>query len=498
MIFKSIGVLYALLAFTLIGCNHQSRIVPEGDTEDSNQEESLGEQRDESDQAGDTSEHQESPFDFNTPMNPDRVANPEEISDPTGAVLKIWIHPSQGEIRGRLQRVSLLDTEGEPLQIYRPGLTIDTRRKTDGFGLSDPVSEFSSVDLWLDMPEFMGRGGGDLSGLVMPHLVIERNAPWSTVVILMTVPAGPPPKSAQERRAFVEQWVASVRVENDKGEIVGLGSVERTTWANARWPAVVTGQTRCFSLTEETPCAHDGQDAESARDWTPFVALEHTLLDPVTGLQWENPPLGCLEGEGCLIEQAHAHCESIGMRVPQLVELRTIMHFDRAPAFRAEISLPTRERLWSSNTRQTVDGLSFSTIMVGSGRVVNLLDDAPWRNGVICAGGALFDDHEPLYPLNVDTTAGMMWLPLDTDMTWSEALAACEQAVQLEYRDWRLPNLAELTLWQHLRDPPRDDAAWSSTTLRESPTKAWIADWAGWADANKDELRSVRCLRSIP
>jgi len=99
----------------------------------------------------------------------------------------------------------------------------------------------------------------------------------------------------------------------------------------------------------------------------------------------------------------------------------------------------------------------------------------------------------------LDNFTGLMWTRnanIWGELTWSDAVNKCNSLVWGGYDDWRLPNLRELnSLRDYGRYPtlPEGHAFtdlgswyyWSSTSVAEDPTRAWLAGPPGgytWFD----------------
>lgn len=110
-----------------------------------------------------------------------------------------------------------------------------------------------------------------------------------------------------------------------------------------------------------------------------------------------------------------------------------------------------------------------------------------------------------------DSTTNLEWQDnsISVTMTWQRAIDYCEALSLGTYKDWRLPNLNELTsLVDDTKYKPSIDDVfqntifsyyWSSTTVRNNSEVAWLVAFdSGFQgfDNNKDDNYYVRCVRA--
>ena len=321
-----------------------------------------------------------------------------------------------------------------------------------------------------------------------------------------------------------------------------------------------TGQTKCYSNTEEIPCPQPGepfygQDAQYAirpPSYTKLDAQGNGLQDEasewamawdhVTGLVWEvkaddgsihdkdntytwcdnNPETNGRDyghcGDGTDTEDFidTLNSESYGgfsdWRVPTREELRSIVDYDRTvntdyfpntvPAsYWSSTTLANRSyEAWLVSFYYGSDGSNFKVF--------------PYYVRAVRGGQSGSSDHFITIGDGTvtDTDTGLMWQQATaTDsMNWQNALLYCEDLTLSWYDDWRLPNIMELA---SLTDLSRQDAAidtnyfsdtassyyWSSTTYRKNTGGAWTVHLNGGYDGShyKSDDHYVRAVRGV-
>jgi hypothetical protein len=134
------------------------------------------------------------------------------------------------------------------------------------------------------------------------------------------------------------------------------------------WKIVPSGQTRCFDDAEVIPCpavgeVFYGQDAQYAAAVSAYVVHADTVVDPVTGLEWQRRDDG-VQREW---QQAVNHCaelvldEKADWRLPGTNELLGIIDFGRAsPAIDSQVFPETKSAMyWASDGN---DGTAWSVL----------------------------------------------------------------------------------------------------------------------------------------
>ncbi len=120
----------------------------------------------------------------------------------------------------------------------------------------------------------------------------------------------------------------------------------------------------------------------------------------------------------------------------------------------------------------------------------------------------------------IDRSTGLMWQDDENisnrHMAWPDAIDYCENLVEAEYTNWRLPNFNELfSIWDRSRNAWEANATainpafkytsgfgfWSSTSNHDYTDLAWINLYNGSASIDMpqktDSIPSVRCVRDI-
>jgi len=124
---------------------------------------------------------------------------------------------------------------------------------------------------------------------------------------------------------------------------------------------------------------------------------------------------------------------------------------------------------------------------------------------------ALFASFSKNGNIVTDSTTGLQWQDNATrsDMTWTAAIDYCENLTLDTYRDWRLPNLKELTsIMDDTKKTPSIDTSafentgydhyWSSTTYAGTSDTAWgvYFRYGYHYHGYKTYYCSVRCVRA--
>ncbi len=522
--FISIIVLISFLAFAMQSCNGEDNGNSEANT------------------SGDT-ELAIVESDKTTPGN--RVLSFED-STGEGDEIHIVVEAQDFDFSTLLRLATFLDEDGTILQTNKGNVKIDTTRDWTTIILKNAPSDFAKIDFWFDGFYLGGGdvggfgtadlgggdvgghgienlgggdvggldvnnlGGGDVGGLetvgiIIPHFVLTRNQDvrWNSVSLRIPVEQTQFVDSNQ-RKIFAQTVVGNSKVFQEE-TLAGIGDAESTALLNNRWPAVVSGQQKCYDslgvvmacpgtagTSECVESAYCGQDAQYAMDRGWLFPDESTVYDPATQLTWLREPVQC-GGQGCSYEEANDYCASQQMRLPNLWEARTILDFGR--------SRPVLPEEFGS-----LDDLLWTAPLPGSdveGWVIDLATGKPKPNeatteGItVCVQGKEFTEYEDIFPNQADTLSGLMWNHLTTTHDWESALSACESSVNLGFSDWRLPNIAELSLLL-FRESLELESTWSSTTFDDQPAEAWVLSPPGWDTKPKTDQKSVYCVRTIP
>lgn len=227
-----------------------------------------------------------------------------------------------------------------------------------------------------------------------------------------------------------------------------------------------------------------------------------TILDTVTGLQWQKT-----DGGEMTIENAEKYCDTLTLagyqdwRLPSPVEAFSILnHQNSNPAINTQVFTKTVAEYWWTNTYQNGDNTKVWVVNSGGG-----IGNHP-KSETVSAGGtkryhvrAVRDAETPelikeRFTDNNDDTVtdnltGLQWYKSITasPFDWEQALSYAENLEASSYGDWRLPNIKEL---QSIHNSSKTSPAlftdfftsvgvekiWSSTSLANQPTKAWFFD----------------------
>jgi len=137
-------------------------------------------------------------------------------------------------------------------------------------------------------------------------------------------------------------------------------------------------------------------------------------------------------------------------------------------------------------------------------------DDGYYQKGYPLTGPRITDNGDGTL---TDNVTGLMWTKTGygTDLTWSAAMAIAPGLSLAGYTDWRLPNIKELFSITRFGggyfkiiagfDDTYDDTLWSSTTVPETTTKAYMWEWitgSVFAQPKTEGYGSVFCVRGGP
>jgi len=299
-----------------------------------------------------------------------------------------------------------------------------------------------------------------------------------------------------------------------------------------------TGQTKCYNDKTEIPCPKKGQDYYGQDGNYTINPPSYTLMDGgamvrdnVTGLIWENKTT---DGSVHDVDKRYTWHDAWNVfivqlnaskfggyddwRLPSREELHSIMDYGRAyseSVINAEYFPNTRkEYYWSSSV------LVKSTSVVWPWRVGgnDHHSDASVKSCIRAVRGRQSSGN---WVINNDGTVtdksnGLIWQQETGNngqpMIWKEALSYCENLTLAGYKDWRLPNIKELTSILDLtRNNPaidteyfpytRSDYYWSSTSRADYVNgDAWYVSFeGGYSGTDKNSGKSneyyVRCVR---
>ena len=454
---------------------------------------------------------------------------------------------------GTIDAVAMYDADGNEIQRYTGRIQIATHNGWTDVILPDAPANFDTIDIQfndlligggdvggLDIEIGGGdvgghdfeMGGGDVgglridghaimpgggdvggyavNGLVLPHLIIRRygNTVWHQPRVRFSAYSLAVSAPPEERMELARQLVESLDV-TEGNQPVGFGMWEETARAIAKWPAVETGTDKCYDDTvmlascegdvwsdqcADTPfCGQDAQYADG--EWWPESSSGSPYMsDDRTELLWDKNSETCNGGYPCPdASTARAVCEAKGMRLPTLWEVRTILEFNE---FSGEsIVGPGTNGDLITSTLVNDREMCLDT----SRRLPIICDDSTGYVYPLCVKGDPFVNSELIsVPGGIDTTIGALWNLSTSTGTWEEALAACQASRQWGFNDWRLPNIAELTVLSQRPELDLTGSYWSATTDGPRPEKALIITPSLWSSQEKQQDAGFVCVRNIP
>lgn len=274
-----------------------------------------------------------------------------------------------------------------------------------------------------------------------------------------------------------------------------------------------TGQTSSFTSTF-------GEDHDYTTNAPYFIHnMNGTVTDTITGLMWQQT-----DGGELTIQSAILYCDTLTLggysnwRLPNDKESVSILNHQFVnPALDTNIFTKTNAEYWWTSKRQANDTNKIWSTNAGGG-----IGNHP-QSETISAGGtkrfhvrAVRDLITPpivqqrfsfINNMVMDSLTQLQWNSiLSTDsVTWEEALHMADTSTYASHTDWRLPNCKELfslsdidlvnpcmsaTLFSNLTL----SVFWSSTTLINQPSKAWIMDNKFGITTYKDKLQKSKVM----
>ena len=234
---------------------------------------------------------------------------------------------------------------------------------------------------------------------------------------------------------------------------------------------ICTGETKCYDTTQnEIACPLSGsdfygQDAQYAalgfckpKSFTvKTVSDQNIVVDNNTGLEWQQT----VSEEIYTWEKAKEYCDNLeysgynsGWRIPTPLEFLTLVDnskYDLAIDTTIFPNMPTDPSgvLWSSETKgQGYDkAWRFNPYY---GRIMNASSSTSSLHVMCVHGNEMPKGNFIEKAVNgqivvIDSTTGLMWQKdNDYNVTWQEALKACEDSDYAGFSDWRLPNKNEI------------------------------------------------------
>lgn len=282
---------------------------------------------------------------------------------------------------------------------------------------------------------------------------------------------------------------------------------------------ICTGETDCFSDTDETECpaygtVFFGQDAQYAQTGfcTPHkltAAVNGIVKETYTHYEWQ-----AVSSEEMNWDDANDYCSHLNdesgssalWRIPSPSELLTIVNSGTASPALDDKFTARGHTFWASEDSRN----SEKAWMLGENGEITSVDKAD-TNSVICVKHG-FDAVQNRFSATAETVkdsdSGLMWQKQPVaSVTWEKALSYCEEVSTADKFDWRLPNrneLASLINYEKnngsMSDFPgiAEKGFWTSTSSATAGNEAWTVDFASGKiePAEKNDTKYVICVRN--
>ena len=330
---------------------------------------------------------------------------------------------------------------------------------------------------------------------------------------------------------------------------------------NSCWPVPPTGQTVCHTwiypweeLTcpggspascGDSPatvgCGQDAQYADNARTFTCYNAAgvetpcgdlqtaadNEVVADNLTGLVWQRT----WTDDNKIWQEAMDYCsitlnEGSGYagytdwRLPNPHELRSIVDYNvYSPAIDTNAFPGTPSSWFWSSTPDVFPGMAWAAESDFGSTSSYEMETYPFK--VRCVRGQPEESGTGVFnhflisgeagkEIVTDLVTDLIWQKNnETDKTWQQALAYCEELDYADRTDWRLPNVNELASLVNIEieypasdfpDIAVTDYFWSSSSCADLTGYAWWVDspkgYVYYGD--KTETVDVRCVRGGP
>ena len=281
----------------------------------------------------------------------------------------------------------------------------------------------------------------------------------------------------------------------------------------------MTGQTSCYSDTEQIACPNTGadyfgQDGYYQAGLPMTYAVEGTssdmVQDVVTGLTWIRSPYG----KDTYVNGA-AYCDGLSLngyddwRVPSERELVTLIDIGReAPTWNAVFNGGYATAGYFSSNAYSGDTTQQIGVVFEYGNII--IHSATTSGYMRCTrGAALVSSFTTGAGTVTDLSTGLVWENPGSalEYTWKDALSYCEKLEAGGYTDWRLPNYHELlSIVDYTRNNPAinpsfsayADSYWTSSTRYNHPNNGIYVDFnTGYASYyfSKTYTNYARCVR---
>ena len=286
-----------------------------------------------------------------------------------------------------------------------------------------------------------------------------------------------------------------------------------------------TGQMICYDNNRDITCPSPnepfyGQDALYVINPPDYEVKtsdgDEVIIDHVTGLMWQRHH----DETKRTWQEAVEHCETLGLagysgwRLPTKKELQSIGNFTGAGSADDMTRFPDLQRseacYWSASTRAFLASSAWAVCLSKNSVRFDVKSDRHYVRAVRGRPLEFCDFRDNGDGTVTDITTGLTWQQGEVQfMTWENALMYCEDLDLGGYKDWRLPNIRELSSLVNdlIRNPSietayfpgcRPSTYWSSTTYSRFPDFAWyvqFVDGGVQSGGHKTRQYSVRAVR---
>ncbi|OBP14337.1 hypothetical protein A5320_11160 [Rheinheimera sp. SA_1] len=297
---------------------------------------------------------------------------------------------------------------------------------------------------------------------------------------------------------LAEGWsLSNVHEFDPKGKVyLGSGTVADVATSSL---ILRTGQTYSHVVGD------DGHYQAGGRNIDYTISSDNTIIDRVTGLEWQNPRL---PERFRFKEQAAAYCAALPTKTTLRWRLPTPKEvgytIDKSGANNTQIiySITQARDMWHQNTLNETNRPIAAVCVRGEDLDVSTITGLT-RNASL--------------DVVVDKNSGLMWQDSADNTSvkrdWQGSIAHCEASEHAGFDDWRLPNVNELfytlpnAVFQHYTtlpvgvswnpQAPHRNPYWTSTTNLQVDDQAWAVESNSFNSENfkKTDIYHVRCVR---
>ncbi len=297
---------------------------------------------------------------------------------------------------------------------------------------------------------------------------------------------------------------------------------------------VPTNQNKCYDDTKKIDCpstagseecsktAFCGQDAQYPDNQRNFEIQtknnEKVVIDSITHLMWQQDIT-----PGKTWKDAIIYCDNLNYagytdwRLPTVKELTDLVNYSRIGPSIDTSHFPDTPPVWFWTSNQAFPYPSNAWVVdFNEGYVYyspvnnyNLIRCVRNSNNNTGLQDFIVRSYKKNNPIVMDMMTGLMWtknyIPL---MNWKQALAYCESLNYSGFKDWRLPNINELSsLIDYNQTNPASTFPdipttwfWSSTPFSSDGRGVWVVYFSDGRVNHIDptKLSSVLCVRMKP